>query len=112
MHDGDHTMEPKEDQREASKQVEPSAKKQLEGSIGKIDELVLMMLAMKEMMPQIAPQPAGGAPMPGQPSPLPLGAGAPPMPAGPMGPQPPMGGGGMMPAMQLQQAMQGARGLM
>mgnify|MGYP001583103662 CR=1 FL=1 len=109
MHDDMMDMET--DKREASKEVEPSAKKQLEGSIGKIDELVLMMMALKEMMPQLAPSPSPVS-GPGTPPLPPTGPGAGAMPMGSSMPTPPpMGGGGMMPAMQLQQAMQGARGL-
>lgn len=97
--------------------AEPSAKVQLEGTMGEVDKLILMMLAMKSMQPQGV----GPASMQGPPSPsvgaghLPPGAspmGGPPMPGGmPGGPPMPMGAPGLMPQTQLAAQMQAAKGL-
>ena len=107
------------DEYKGSGKAEPSAKKSLEGKLGDIDKLVMLLLSMKQNTP---PSPMGG-PMAGiNPSPSlpPMGPPAPPMGAS-MPPPPPMGAGGMPPMGgpmgmmgpmgALQQQLQSARGL-
>lgn len=107
-------------------QAEPSAKDQLEGRLGEIDKLVMMMALMKSLMtstPPPSPSPTAGLPLPPPPG---VGLGGPtlggPPPMGGMGPMgPPIPGGpggppgmGMMgggPNPMLQQALMASKGL-
>ena len=102
---------------------EPSAKDQLEGRLGEIDKLVMMLAMMKTLMaPSPSPNPAAGppSPLPGSGmGPMPMGSPLPPMGPPPMGgpamgmagPMGPMVGGPMPPPGALQQALAAAKGL-
>lgn len=61
--------------------AEPSAKEQLEGNLGDLDKLVILMQALKTMIP---PSPSAG-PLAGPPSPGIGGPGGMPMGSSPMG---------------------------
>ena len=100
--------------------AEPSAKSQLEGRLGEIDKLVMMMALMKSLItPQPSPGPAAGS----IPPPLPGAGVGPPTLGGPPPMGPPMGmgmGGGVGispggpmtgPSQALQQALMASKGL-
>lgn len=102
----------------SSQDAEPSAKDQLEGELGDVDKLVMMLAMLKTLVQPPSPM---GAPVAGSPAlpspgltgstPLPMGASMPPPPMMGAGGPPPMGGGGPNPMAMLQQQLQSARGL-
>ena len=116
MHGPDDMMDDDKDyDYKKSDKSEPSAKDALEGRLGDMDKLVMLLLTQSQQTP---PSPMG-SPLAGTPpSPSPALGGPPPMPMGAMTPPPPMMGaggpmgmppmGGMNPMMQ---QLQAARGL-
>ena len=109
---------------ECKSDAEPSAKEALEGKLGDIDQIVMMLMKMESMAPGTTPM--GQPPLPGSspgagpatPSPAGAGMGGPPMgplPAPPPGPGPMPGPSpmpmGMLPPHLIQQELQSARGL-
>jgi len=110
------------DEHDGYTKSEPSAKTQLEGKLGDVDKLVILLAELKKMIPPpLAPSPSPG-PMAGPPSPglspvptMPMGSspGAPPPPMGgpPMMPPPPMAGLMQAPNLEMQNQLTAARGL-
>lgn len=100
--------------------AEPSAKEQLEGNLGDVDKLVILLSALKSMIPPSpSPGPMAGPPSPGLgPGPMPMGSlmgGTPPPPA-PMAAPPlpaplPMAGMQQAPSQALNRMTMNASGL-